>query len=61
MQKAEYEKQTVIDAINGDISIPAAMQAVFPFGHIPNEMKCERCREFDLDGCPSCPGFGGYD
>lgn len=32
----------------------------YAFGHIPPEMKCNRCREFDLDGCPSCPGFGDY-
>jgi hypothetical protein len=45
-------------AIDGD---SAQVQIDFPFGYIPHEMKCARCREFDFDGCPACPGFGGYD
>ena len=45
-------------AVDGD---ETEVQIEFPFGYIPFEMKCERCREFDFDGCPACPGFGGYD
>lgn len=41
--------------------VAATWSPTFAFGHIPSAHKCERCRDFDLDGCPSCPGFRSYD